>query len=256
MPLHEKWITKFSLKGKTWVFVPNDESITFGAALKQAIEEHWKIPHNYYHFKEGGHVAALRQHIHNSFFLRLDIDNFFGQINRSRITRNLNTFCTYANARQYAIESTVRDPDSKEAKYILPFGFVQSPILASLCLRKSALGGYLSSLSKQPNIVCNVYMDDILISGNDSKKLEDIGGQLEIDASRSRFPLSKTKREGPSESVTAFNVTITQGVLNITQTRMTEFETAFRESNNENQRNGILRYIESVNPSQSASLGA
>jgi hypothetical protein len=99
-------------------------------------------------------------------------------------------------------------------------------------------------------------MDDILISGNDSKKLEDIGGQLEIDASRSRFPLSKTKREGPSESVTAFNVTIAQGVLNITQTRMTEFETAFRESNNENQRNGILRYIESVNPSQSASLGA
>lgn len=237
------------------MFVPNDESVTFGTALKEAIKERWQTPHNYYHLKEGGHVAALRQHVSNAFFLRLDIDNFFGHVNRSRITRNLKPLFSYNTARQYAIESTVRDTDSKEAIYILPFGFVQSPILASLCLRKSALGGYLSSLSRQQDIVCTVYMDDILISSKNLNQLGVIEGQLESYATRSRFPLSKTKREGPSESVTAFNVTISEGALSITDARMAEFESAFRKSKNEHQKDGILRYIASVNPSQVGSLG-
>lgn len=254
MPPHEKWITKFSLKGKTWVFIPNEESITFGSSLKEAIEDRWRVPHNYYHLKEGGHVAALRQHITNKLFLRLDIDNFFGQINRSRITRNLKPLFPYEKARQYAIESTVRDPDSREAKYILPFGFVQSPILASICLRESALGRLLSSASKQEDVVCTVYMDDILVSCNNLDTLRGIEEHLVAAASRSRLPLSQTKREGPGVSVTAFNVEISQGDLHITKERMKEFINVFRQSSNENQRNGILRYIESVNPIQARDL--
>jgi hypothetical protein len=255
MSAREKWISKFLLKGKTWVFVPNGESIAIGVALKEEIESQWKIPHNYFHLKDGGHIAALQHHTKNNCFLRLDIDNFFGQINRSRITRHLKDYYPYKEARRFAMDSTVKDPDADGAKYILPFGFVQSPILASICLRKSALGTLLSRISNHSDFTCTVYMDDILIScvneaGINNKLVE----QLEATARRSGFPLSAKKREGPAFQVTAFNISLSHGSLTLTEKRMNEFKEVFFESHNERQKYGILKYVDSIDPSQALAL--
>lgn len=166
MPSREKWNSKFQIKEDTWVFVPTKETIANGLKVKKLIEDIWPIPNHYYHLRRGGHIQALMKHLKNRYFIHLDIQNFFGQINRSRITRSLKEHIPYNRAREIAIESTVRLPDSPTIKYILPFGFVQSPIIASMCLKKSALGRHLSRLESQKDFIVSVYMDDILVSSN------------------------------------------------------------------------------------------
>jgi hypothetical protein len=141
------WDHKFELKPACWVFVPTEESKQHGYNLKQKIESKWRAPHYYFHLKSGGHVEALKKHLGNKYFAQADIKNFFNSISRSRVTRALNSlFKDYDLARSSACSSVVADPDSTEGEFILPFGFVQSPIIASLCLYQSALGRYLDRL--------------------------------------------------------------------------------------------------------------
>lgn len=115
-----RWISKFELKPGSWVYVPTDESVEYGDALKQTLEEKWHPPKIYYHLRDGGHVKALESHIECHYFVHLDISNFFGCINRSRVTRCLKSYWSYSEAREIAINSTVRDPSSRLKKYILP----------------------------------------------------------------------------------------------------------------------------------------
>lgn len=58
-----------------------------------------------------------------------------------------------------ACKSVMLKPYDVET-YILPFGFVQLPIISSLCLFNSSLGNYLHN----SGINVSVYMDDIIIS--------------------------------------------------------------------------------------------
>jgi hypothetical protein len=85
------------------VFVPNRETIQHGLFVKSSIEEKWTSPAFYYHLRDGGHVKALKAHIENQFFIHLDIKDFFGSINRSRVTRCLKGFYSYENSRAIAI---------------------------------------------------------------------------------------------------------------------------------------------------------
>ena len=64
---------------------------------------------------------------------------------------------------QYPKESTVVWPNHTPKAYILPYGFVQSVIIASFCLHKSALGRYLNKLGGS-GFKVSVYMDDIIVS--------------------------------------------------------------------------------------------
>jgi hypothetical protein len=135
--MNTKWSTRFELKPGKWIFVPTPEMIAVGKEIKSAIEKRWSPPSYFYHLRRGGHVAALRAHLGNAAFLRLDIQDFFGSIGRSRVARCLKSRFGYETAREWAHVSTVRDP-SGAAGSIIPFGFVQSPIVASLCLAESA----------------------------------------------------------------------------------------------------------------------
>jgi hypothetical protein len=125
MPL--LWDTRFQLKPGTWVFVPTLESVQNGKEIKQAIGRVWLPPTNYYHLRSGGHVKALEAHLHNAIFAHLDIRDFFGSINKTRVTRCVKDLFGYPEGRRIANLSTVVHPDSR--RMILPFGFVQSPIL-------------------------------------------------------------------------------------------------------------------------------
>lgn len=252
MPTHERWNSKFQIKPGTWVFVPTEETIAKGQQIKKQIEAFWKPPKHYYHLQKGGHIRALRKHLHHRYFIHLDIQNFFGQINRSRVTRSLKGHISYKEAREIAVESTVRLPESKAAVYILPFGFVQSAIIASICLSKSGLGRYLSNLAHRKGIAVSVYMDDILVSSNDQNDLSSKLMEIKDISDKSKFPLNDDKEEGPDSCVTAFNVKLTQGVLEITPSKLHEFVVSYTSSENEHQRAGIINYVNSVSHDQAS----
>ena len=255
MDMYERWIDKFEIKPGSWVFVPSPQAKEQGKQIKAALESQWSPPDYYFHLRDGGHVAALRTHIENNRFIHLDIKNFFGAINRSRVTRALKTHFAYQQARNMAIQSTVRVPNTEPKEYMLPFGFVQSPLIASRCLSISHLAKYLDQLYNNTDIQVSVYMDDIIISAKSDKFLESVLSTIKDKAEKSGFPLNADKEEGPANSVTAFNIELSHNNLLIEDKRLKEFIVAYWKSQSEHQIFGILGYIDSVNEEQAMKVG-
>lgn len=246
-----RWSHRFEHKPDRWVFIPTEETLNRGHLICRTLKKHWTPPYFYYHLQSGGHIAALHAHYKNNYFLSLDIENFFGSVSLTRITRHLVPFFGYVAARNIAKDSTVKHP-SEPQRTILPYGFVQSPMLASLALSKSALGNHLLTLTK--SLTVSVYMDDIQVSGNNINDLEKAKEDLEHLATRSLFKFGEHKTQGPSPKITAFNINIETGNLEITDDRMAEFVFRLSNSPSEPERLGILGYINTVNPTQASSL--
>ena len=254
--MQPRWDSKFELKPGKWVFVPNGDTIQFGTKIKDALSQRWKAPAYYYHLRQGGHVAALKAHLGQTIFIHVDIENFFQRINRSRVTRVLKGMYSYAEARDIANLSTVRLPEDATGRYILPYGFVQSTLLASICLRKSALGNYLKQLSSTGGIEVSVYVDDIIISLNDQARAEEIFGEVNNVAEKSGFELNEKKKQGPADRISAFNIELSQHSLHVLPDRWLQFLDALRENENPNRHQAILGYVDSVNPVQANQLQA
>jgi len=249
--LKQRWLHKFKLKPGCWVFVPNNESRRSGKLIKRKLEKSWKAPYYYAHLRKGGHVSALKKHLGNDLFFCADIDQFFNRINLSRVTRELKSiFHDYTESRQMACESVVQLPSSEKIKYILPFGFVQSAIIASLCLHNSALGKYLNKLESNGFRV-SVYMDDIIISTSlPLDQAEAAFYNLHEKSARSGFNLNTNKTFGPSDTITAFNIHLSKDQIELTSDRLEEFRKAIIESDNSVVVGGILGYVDSVCPNQ------
>jgi hypothetical protein len=246
--MNPKWSSRFELKPGKWVFVPTAYAVLEGKKVKRAIEKCWKPPSYYFHLKAGGHVEALRMHLAHESFIRIDIRDFFGSINRTRVTRCLKKIFSYANARSYANASTVPDPNEK--RLILPFGFVQSQIVAAVCLSESALGKYLDRLCLNKLVALTVYVDDIIVSTAEAGLLDQILKDIEAAAERSSFTLNTTKQEGPSACITAFNILLAKGKMEVEAKRLQQFTEAFTTATSESQRAGIKSYVTSVNTLQ------
>jgi hypothetical protein len=142
--------------------VPSDEGRKIGQELKRKVERRFSPPSFYYHLRDGGHVAAIHAHRSKKYFARVDIENFFYSISRNRVARALRQL-DLAGSERYAKWSTVKNPYSNPS-YSLPYGFIQSPILASIVLAQSPLGACLTEIAER--VLVSVYMDDIAISGN------------------------------------------------------------------------------------------
>lgn len=246
---------KFELKPGCWVFVPNDETRRVGFMIKRKIESKWKPPQYYAHLRKGGHVYALKKHLGNDLFIQADIDQFFNKINLSRVTRELKPiFRSYKESRDTAFKSVVPFYDSSEIHYILPFGFVQSAIIASLCLCNSALGKYLNTLE------CNgfrvsVYMDDIIISTSLSiTQAEDVFLELQDKSIRSGFPLNSEKTFSPSDKVTAFNIHLSKDKIELTADRLDDFKNSLIGAASAAEVEGILGYINTISPVQASKV--
>lgn len=248
----QKWTHCYQLKPGRWVFVPTDEARETGYHIKRAVEAHWKPPHFYFHLRAGGHVSAVRSHISSKFFFRADIDDFFGRVNRSRVTRCLKSWLSYVDARQMASESVVRRPSLEG--FVLPYGFVQSPILASLALDQSKLGSYLRKLKGHGDLKVSVYVDDIIVSGQDEQELNAVAEKLVQTAEKALFPISAVKTQGPATEVTAFNIQLSHQALQITEDRLAELRNNYQSATSLYSKAGIINYVESVNPSQGHSL--
>ncbi len=195
MTFSPKWISKFEIKPGTWVFVPTRDSVISGIAIKNVLDYKWTKPYFYYHLREGGHVLALSFHIKSQYFVHLDLSNFFSSVNKSKITRSLKDIVGYKEARTIAIESTVRKPRDTTNKYILPFGFVQSPIIASICLHRSKLGQTLCELQNNKNTFVSVYVDDIIISTRTYEDAKEALEKVKAAAERSKFPLNSKRKK-------------------------------------------------------------
>ncbi|PZQ02474.1 MAG: hypothetical protein DI587_03330 [Variovorax paradoxus] len=247
-----KWTQRFELKPGRWVFSPTDESRAWGEKVKRVVDKHWNPPHFYYHLRSGGHVAAIQRHAPSKYFFRTDLDSFFYRVNLSRLTRHLKTWLPYKVAREMACRSVVKVPGS--SIFTLPYGFVQSPVLASLALDRSRLGAYLRSLDAGGAVLVSIYVDDIIVSGQSEKAIQAISLAMGQIADASAFPLSVGKSLCSAGVVTAFNIELLNGTTRIIDARLVQFKDEFRATSSAEVREGIFSYVASVNPGQAATL--
>lgn len=124
------------------------------------------------------------------------------------------------NARFYAQWSTVASPYG-DPKYALPYGFVQSPILASLVVATSDLGQYLVGFTGP--VKAAVYVDDISLSANDEAELrkayKDTLAMIESDG----FSVSASKLRPPASAIDIFNCDLSQGQAVVRDDRINDF---------------------------------
>lgn len=203
------------------VFVPTKIGRRIGNEIKDKVERAYNFDRIYFHLQRGGHVAAMHHHRDNRFFARIDISNFFYSISRRRVQSALDR-AGVGNPRFYAQWSTIINPFAAP-RYALPYGFVQSPILASLVVATSGLGQHLLALPA--NIRVGVYVDDIsLSSDDDAALLQAYSATLDAIAADG-FEVSSGKLRPPAGSIDIFNCNLEHGISSVLDGRIQEFFT-------------------------------
>lgn len=244
---------KFQLPNGKAVYVQEDGYRAKGRKLLGWSLRKWKPPGYYFHYRDGGHVAAIRVHLGNRYFARADLERFFWHVTRNKVVRALKRigFC-YDDAYEYAVNATVADKDQHrgggdpKVRYFLPFGFVESPFLATLCLDKSKLGLAFREVVNK-GIKLSVYVDDVILSGDNKEELEQALGMIERIGNEAGFPLNATKVQRVGPEVSAFNIEAGTGRMAVTGQRMREFETAILEAGDGHRSRAIIAYVSSVN---------
>lgn len=228
----------YLLAGKP-VFAPSELGRRIGQDVKQRIERDCAFEHFFYHLRTGGHVAALHSHRQNEYFCKLDIENFFYSIGRNRVARCLKQ-AGILRATHYAKWSCVKNPYC-DPSYSLPYGFVQSPILATLAIANSTLGDTLRRLDALVHV--SVYVDDIALSSNDLARLRDCFEELYGGLINAGFQTNDAKTVSPRSSMEVFNCSLKKNVTSVLPTRIEEF---FSEPRTEASRTSFRRYCNAV----------
>jgi hypothetical protein len=205
-------------KGKP-VFVPSERGEAIGRDLKAQVEASTEFEDIYYHLRDGGHVAALHAHRDHRYFARVDIERFFYGIGRNRIARDLHAI-GIEKAGYLAKWSCVKNPYGQPG-YALPYGFVQSPILATLVLMHSGAGAFLRG--HPANVTASVYMDDIALSSDDLEALHAAYAGLRAALQDSNFTINENKAQGPDEAIVLFNCELSQRFASVLLARREEF---------------------------------
>ena len=208
----------FKLKGKP-VFVPSRVGRRIGEELKAAIEDAHIFDDSYFHLRRGGHVAALHHHRESAWFARLDISRFFYSVSRRRVQSALQRIGV-RESRFFAKWSTVRNPYG-QPEYALPYGFVQSPILASLVIATSEIGLHLRAL--EPRVKVSIYMDDIALSGGDRNELQLAYDETIALMEREGFAVSPDKARPPAQEIDIFNCDLSTGRSAVRDARIEAF---------------------------------
>lgn len=250
MKQRSHWQHKFEVKKDRWVYIPDAETHKFGQKIHAYIRLKWKSPLYMFHLRDGGHVAAANLHIKKKYFSLIDISNFFGATSQSRVTRELGRLIPYIKARDIAKLSTVKNLNGNGLKHVIPYGYPQSPILASLCLHQSFCGSVINSISKSGHVSVSIYMDDILLSSDDPCLLNNAFDMIIEALRKSGYTVNEDKTQPPASMVSAFNLELSQNSLRVSSKRIVEFLQAFTSSKNPHERKGIASYIGSINAAQ------
>ncbi|MDX1303430.1 reverse transcriptase domain-containing protein [Photobacterium sp.] len=248
------WTEKYEVKPGRWVYVPKEETKLLGRKIIDVVNKKWTAPEYFFHLKKGGHVRALKEHTKNVFFSCLDLTDFFGSMSRTRVTRSLKSHIGYEAARALAKASTVPHLRMNEHSHSIPYGFSQSPILATLCLDKSTLGQCIKQCHESRDVTVTIYMDDIVISSSDSVYLATWITLFKEAALKSKLVLNDSKESPIATSVEVFNIELSHKHLKVTEERFNLFYKAYNESDSLQQRNGIGGYVWTVNPAQAKML--
>lgn len=218
MPLNYEY--SFEVRPGKPVFIQRADALGRGQALTASIEAVYKPSDLFFHFRRrGGHVGAMKRHLQSAYFSRFDLRDFFDHVTRGKVVRSLKKIgWSNKGAFSAAYDSVV----VRDGRAILPFGFHQSPLLATLVLEHSLLGVYLQELSRLGCVV-SVYMDDILLSSNDRAKLEEWSATLITVASEAGFPVSEQKIAVALDQADIFNCSVSQGSVRFLDHRMRKF---------------------------------
>lgn len=208
------------------IFVPNPFGEELGRKLKRKVAKKYTFDKFIYHFKEGSHVVALHRHRKNAFFCRVDLSRFFYSIKRNRLKRVLKDI-GIPKPEYYAKWSTVKNPFAGGG-YVLPYGFVRSPILATLILSESPIGTYLRALPD--TITPSVYMDDLCLSGQDQAALKEAFDGLVVAVAAAGFTLNDEKTREPAAKIDIFNCSLENGNTAVLPDRIDEFFAEDREA--------------------------
>ncbi len=209
---------KYRRNGKP-VFAPNDRGRRIGNDIRCRLHGAIQFDPFYYHFRKGGHVAALHAHRDHDFFARLDLERYFYSISKSRVQRALSD-SGVLRARHYAKWSCVRNPFD-DPRYSLPYGFVQSPILATLVMMKSGAGEFLRTIG--PDVTVSVYMDDISLSSNDEGKLRQAFETARVRLEEASFIINASKVREPGQAMDLFNCDLRSGHTSVKMSRVEAF---------------------------------
>lgn len=189
--------------------------------LKALVEARFEPDHFYYHLLPGGHVRAIHLHRIKRYSARIDFSNFFYSIDRNRVMRALQDLgLSHSDAESFAKWSTVKNPLDGPS-YSLPYGFIQSPLLASLVLSRSPIGIFLREMN--PKVQVSVYVDDIALSSNNFQVLDRAFRKLRRRAGESRFPINNEKSCEPGLQMQLFNCHLEQTRTFVTEDRKDVF---------------------------------
>lgn len=215
-------------RGGKIIFAPNEDCDRRARQLIRFIEARVDLPNCFYHYKPGGHVAALHRHLENQFFFKIDIRNFFYSISRNRVAAALHRI-GYPYARTFAKWSSVKNPYEVGPRYVLPIGFRQSPILASLCLMRSPVMEVVS-WAEETGAFVSIYLDDLVCSGPDKTALETLYDLFLIAFAEANLSPNPNKIVAPTDSLVVFNCNLREGVASVTPERIDEFFNEWRSA--------------------------
>ena len=134
-------------------------------------------------------------------------------------------------------------------RFALPYGFVQSPLLASIALDKRELGNCFRRLLSGSGTV-SVYVDDIIVSANTKEDVAVALSDIRSAARKSRFPINEAKSRGPTTAMSAFNIAFDMHAMEITGERYEEMCREVLISGAGQVSQGILSYVLSVSTAQ------
>lgn len=219
-PAIENYRYKYKARGK-WIYVPNGYCERRAKQVLNFFRRSVEFPNYFYHYKSGGHVAALHDHLKNDFFFKIDIQNFFYSIARNRVQRALASR-GMRGAPTYAKWSTVRSPYESGPRYVLPIGFWQSPHIASLVLMQSPVFDAMER-ARNNGVLVSVYLDDIIGSHSDEGVLRVAYEDVRQACEAATLVPNGDKLAPPSKAIVAFNCNLTHGAAKVTDERIARF---------------------------------
>lgn len=218
--MRENYVYRYKSRNK-FIFVPTPECNRRAEVIINAASE-MEFPDYFFHYRSGGHVAALHQHRQNKFFFRIDLQNFFYSISRNRVSKLLRQCNFSLNARSCAEWSSVKNPHDGGPAHVLPIGFKQSPLLASIALWRSAVASAIE-YSQQNGCFISVYFDDFIGSSNNEKKLTIAYKGILEACVQANLVANSAKLAEPADAITAFNCDLTHGKAVVTAARVQKF---------------------------------
>jgi hypothetical protein len=215
----ENYVHKYKSRNK-FIYTPSAECKRRADRLLKWGEE-IELPSYFFHYRDGGHVSALHEHLKNKYFFRIDLKNFFYSISRNRVARILRQ-CGFRCAREYSEWSTVKTPYPDGPRYVLPIGFKQSPLLASLALWRSSVASAIEDALDR-DVFVSVYFDDLIGSSNDENELRTTYEGILAACVQANLVTNAEKLISPADAITAFNCHLRHGHADVTDDRIQKF---------------------------------